>query len=99
MTARWINPADCVDMDCDARRKMIITDLDGSFFGEAMTTLLSRSEFGWDAAPVWGIGNFRIPRTMLTRPDGSRIDANTKYPNKGQCKFLLYKESIIFKVQ
>ena len=29
-------------------------------------------------------GNFRIPKTMLTNPtDGSRIAANTKFPQKG----------------
>ena len=29
-------------------------------------------------------GNFRIPKTMLTKPsDGSKIAANTKFPNKG----------------
>ena len=29
------------------------------------------------------LGDFRIPKTMLTRIDGSRINANTKYPRKG----------------
>lgn len=29
------------------------------------------------------IGNFRIPKTMLTNLDGSRIGADSKYPNKG----------------
>ena len=28
-------------------------------------------------------GNFRIPKAMLTRMDGSRIDAGVKYPYKG----------------
>lgn len=29
------------------------------------------------------LGNFRIPKTMLAKSDGSRIPANTKYPKKG----------------
>lgn len=58
MTTEWINPADCVDMDCDARRKVLITDLDGTFFGESMTTAISQSEFGWDGDSVWGLGRF-----------------------------------------
>ena len=28
-------------------------------------------------------GNFRIPKTMLSNLDGTRIDANSKYPHKG----------------
>ena len=28
-----INPADCVDMECDAKKKVIIKDEDGSFLG------------------------------------------------------------------
>ena len=28
-------------------------------------------------------GNYRIPKTMLTMLNGSRIDVDTKYPNKG----------------
>lgn len=43
------------------------------------------------------LGNFRIPKTMLTNPDGTKIDAQTKYPHKGivrgtrdtsQCTFI-----------
>jgi len=83
MTTRWINPSDCVDMDCDARRKMIITDIDGTFIGESMTTAVSQSEFGWDQDRVWGLGNFRIPKTMLTSSNGSRLDADQLYPRKG----------------
>uniref|UniRef100_A0A7M5X729 Cadherin domain-containing protein n=2 Tax=Clytia hemisphaerica TaxID=252671 RepID=A0A7M5X729_9CNID len=89
MTTSWINPSDCVDMDCDARRKILISNEDGSFFGQPHQSVISQSEFGWSGNGysgdrVWGLGNFRIPKAMLTRPsDGSRIDANTKYPDKG----------------
>ena len=89
MTTRWINPSDCVDMDCDARRKFLVTDADGTFLGpRAGTMVLSRSEYGWDGAPVWGLGDFRIPKTMLTNPDGSRINVTEKYPYKGWIHFL-----------
>ena len=55
MTTRWINPADCVDMDCDARRKVLIDDTDGSFFGTSKT-MISKSEYGWNGDRVWGLG-------------------------------------------
>lgn len=29
-----VNPSDCVDMDCDGHKKVIITDTDGTFLGE-----------------------------------------------------------------
>ena len=29
-----INPSDCVDMPCDARKKVLITDMDGSVLGK-----------------------------------------------------------------
>ena len=62
MTTKWINPSDCVDMDCDARRKVVITDIDGTFFNQPMTSVISRSEFGWSGGSytgdrVWGLGS------------------------------------------
>lgn len=29
----FVNSADCVDMPCDAKKKVLITDTDGSVFG------------------------------------------------------------------
>lgn len=65
MSKGWINPSDCVDMDCDARRKVILTDVDGSFFGTAGMTAISQSEFGWSGDGhgtdrSWGLGNAQI---------------------------------------
>ena len=57
-TTRWINPADCVDMDCDALRKILIKDIDGSFFGKASSSLVSRSEYQWDGDRRYGLGTF-----------------------------------------
>jgi len=42
-------------MDCDARRKVLIQDLDGSFYGN-IGSVISKSEFGWDGDRVWGLG-------------------------------------------
>ena len=55
-STRWINPSDCVDMDCDALRKIVIKDIDGSFFGEAGGSLVSRSEYQWDRDRRYGLG-------------------------------------------
>ena len=57
-TRRWINPSDCVDMDCDALRKIVIKDIDGSFFGTGGSSLVSRSEFQWDGDRSFGLGKF-----------------------------------------
>ncbi|XP_048575327.1 fibrocystin-L-like isoform X2 [Nematostella vectensis] len=81
-TTQWINPSDCVDMDCDARRQLLIRDLDGSFSGRA-STLISKAEYEWDGNPRFGLGDYRIPRTAQTNPDGSRIDTSVAYPQKG----------------
>ena len=98
MTTRWINPSDCVDMDCDARRKMVITDVDGSFIGvntTTPTTAISESEYGWDSEPVWGLGDSKIPNTMLTNSDGSRINVTKNYPYKGYC-YVRLDASLLF---
>ena len=63
-TTRWINPSDCVDMDCDARRKVLFTDIDGQIFGKPGTTVISRSEFGWDGDRKWGLGEYENLRNF-----------------------------------
>ena len=67
MTRQWINPADCVDMDCDARRKVLIVNEDGSFFGQQRVSLISQSEFGWGGPRFWGLSksNKFFKRWML----------------------------------
>ena len=43
-----VDPSDCVDMDCDGRRKVVITDKDNTFFKKSKpTTLISKSEAEW----------------------------------------------------
>ena len=82
---RRINPSDCVDMDCDGLKHVLIKDLDGTFSEEgSLRTMVGMAELGWDGPDRRrGIGNFRIPKTMLTYANGSRIDADVAYPEKG----------------
>eukprot|EP00794_Sanderia_malayensis_P006712 gene6712-7474_t len=80
---KWINPSDCVDMDCDARRKLVIKDIDGSMFGAAGSSIISKSEYQWGGDRRFGLGNYRIPKTLIANSDGTMIDADTKFPKKG----------------
>ncbi|XP_069478234.1 fibrocystin-L [Ambystoma mexicanum] len=77
------NPSDCVDMVCDAKKKALLKDLDGSFLG-IPGSVIPQSEFQWDGADKrHGIGDYRIPKVMLTYLNGSRIPVNQVAPNKG----------------
>lgn len=55
-TTQWINPSDCVDMDCDARRQQLVRDLDGSFTGSVGGTVISMAEYEWDGNKRYGLG-------------------------------------------
>uniref|UniRef100_A0A3B3YLL5 G8 domain-containing protein n=1 Tax=Poecilia mexicana TaxID=48701 RepID=A0A3B3YLL5_9TELE len=76
------NPADCVDMDCDAKKKSLLKDLDGSFLG-AVGSVVPQSEFEWGGDPRRGLGDYRIPKVMLTSLNGSRIPVEQVAPRKG----------------
>ncbi|KAI4871505.1 hypothetical protein NFI96_027165, partial [Prochilodus magdalenae] len=76
-----VNPSDCVDMDCDAKKKTMLTDLDGSFLG-AVGSVVPQSEYEWNGDPRHGLGDYRIPKVMLTYLNGSRIPVNQIAPNK-----------------
>lgn len=78
------NPSDCVDMDCDAKKKTMLKDLDGSFLG-SVGAVVPQSEFEWDGDSRRGVGDYRIPKVMLTYLNGSRIPINKIAPNKGAC--------------
>lgn len=56
-----INPADCVDMDCDALKKALVVDTDGSLLG-APGSVLPNAGFEWDGDPRRGLGDYRIPK-------------------------------------
>ncbi|XP_041373046.1 fibrocystin-L-like isoform X2 [Gigantopelta aegis] len=89
-----INPSDCVDMDCDALHKCLLKDMDGSFLGSS-GAVIPVSEFQWNGDPRRGLGDYRIPKVLLTAPDGSKLDANVVAPHKGvirdnQCMYKHY---------
>uniref|UniRef100_A0AAR2IPV4 Polycystic kidney and hepatic disease 1 (autosomal recessive)-like 1 n=1 Tax=Pygocentrus nattereri TaxID=42514 RepID=A0AAR2IPV4_PYGNA len=77
-----VNPSDCVDMDCDGKKKAMLNDLDGSFLG-AVGAVIPQSEYEWNGNPRRGLGDYRIPKVMLTYLNGSRIPVNQIAPNKG----------------
>lgn len=70
-------------MDCDAKKKTLLKDLDGSFLG-AEGSVIPQSEFEWDGDPRRGLGDYRIPKVMLTFPNGSRIPVDQIAPHKGK---------------
>ena len=85
------NPADCVDLHCDGKKKGIVQDMDGGMFGTA-GTYLAESEFEWDGqtrggvtytSPRDGLGDYRIPTPMQTRMDGSRIPFSGVFTHAG----------------
>ncbi|MEE6507574.1 hypothetical protein FKM82_026763 [Ascaphus truei] len=77
-----VNPSDCVDMDCDAKKKSLLKDLDGSFLG-SRGAVIPQSEYQWGGDKRHGLGDYRIPTVMLTRLNGSRIPVSEVAPNKG----------------
>lgn len=83
-----VNPADCVDMECDAKKKSLLKDLDGSFLG-AVGAVVPQSEHEWGGDPRRGLGDYRIPKVMLTHLNGSRIPVDQIAPHKGSELHLL----------
>ena len=80
----WINPSDCVDMDCDGPKKAMITDTDGSFSETGSRhTYMGFSELDYGINGPRGLGNFRIPAVMITDLSGNAIDIESWAPNKG----------------
>ncbi|XP_063113704.1 fibrocystin-L isoform X1 [Cavia porcellus] len=87
-----VNPSDCVDMVCDAKRKSFLKDLDGSFLGNS-GSVIPQAEYEWNGNSQLGIGDYRIPQVMLTFLNGSRIPVSEKAPYKGiirdaTCKYI-----------
>ncbi|XP_069813288.1 fibrocystin-L-like isoform X2 [Dendropsophus ebraccatus] len=76
------NPSECVDMTCDAKRKALLKDLDGSFLGY-IGAVVPQSEYQWEGDTRYGLGDYRIPKVMLTALNGSRIPVSQVAPYKG----------------
>lgn len=71
-------------MDCDGLKKALIRDEDGSLLTSGNPgAVIPQSEFEWNGDSRRGLGDYRIPKEMLTRLDGTRIPYNTLAPNKG----------------
>ncbi len=80
-----INPSDCVDMPCDALKKFLIIDTDGTLSGSgtADTTIIPDNSFEWDGDRRYGMGYYRVPRPMVTDTDGNRIAYDDIMANVG----------------
>ena len=78
-----INPSDCVDMACDGLLKVSIEDVDGSILNSP-GFLISQSEYDWNVQhSSRGLGDYRIPKEMVTELDGTRIPYSTLYYRQG----------------
>ena len=77
-----IEPSDCVDMDCDGKKKNLFIDSDGSFLG-APGSVISQSEFEWNVNGPRALGDFRIPKPMLTFPNGTAMTPRQLYSRPG----------------
>ncbi|XP_072104046.1 PKHD1 like 1, tandem duplicate 1 [Mobula birostris] len=77
-----VNPNDCVDMDCDGKKKALLKDLDGSFLG-GVGAVIPQSEYEWNGDKRRGLGDYRIPKVLLTYLNGSRIPVSQVAPQKG----------------
>lgn len=79
-----INPSDCVDMPCDAKKKALIMDTDGSLTGSGVySTVIPDNSFQWDGDRSYGQGYYRVPKTMITDVDGNKIPFSDVMPNVG----------------
>ena len=60
-------------MDCDAFKKLLITDLDGTVIDGGAGTAISEGAFEWEGDPRRGLGYNRVPSSLYTTPDGDPI--------------------------
>lgn len=70
-------------MACDAKVKSLLVDQDGTFLG-IPGSVIPQSEHEWNGDKRMGLGDYRIPKEMQTRLDGTRIPVSELAPNKGQ---------------
>jgi len=71
-------------MSCDGKKVAIIKDFDGSVLG-APGAVIPDVAFAWDdpKQKPRGIGDYRIPKTLLSRNDGRRIPVNELIDHRG----------------
>lgn len=76
-------------MACDAKVKSLLVDQDGTFLGTP-GSVIPQSEHEWNGDKRMGLGDYRIPKEMQTRLDGTRIPVSELAPNKGQGESLRF---------
>ena len=69
-------------MDCDALKKALLRDEDGTLLG-SVGAVIPQSEYEWDGDARRGLGDYRIPKVMLTKINGDRIPVADIAPYKG----------------
>ena len=77
-----INPKKCVDMDCDGLKKVLLTDLDGSFLGQP-GVMFSESDWQWGGDPARGLGDYRIPKEAMADNNGHMMNISDVYKYRG----------------
>lgn len=66
-------------------KKALLVDEDGSFVGGlAPVSVFSQSEWEWNGDKRRGLGDYRIPKVMLTSMNGSRLPIDKVAPHKGK---------------
>ena len=78
----YIMHGKCGDMSCDSKRRSILVDLDGTFLGSA-GGIIPEAEYEWDGKRTYGLGDYRIPKSMLSDSKGNRIKVDTLAKHKG----------------
>ena len=87
---RFIMPGICGDFSCDAKRKAIITDKDGSFLQSSPGGVIPEAEWQWGGERAYGINDDRIPRLLRMDLSGKRYKVKDIAPNKGNCIRITY---------
>jgi hypothetical protein len=70
-------------MECDGHKKVLVKDLDGTLIG-AVGSIIPQSQWEWDGDPRRGLGDYRIPKTMLSDQNGDRLSVQDIAPRKGK---------------
>ena len=75
-------------MSCDGKKKLLIKDSDGSFFGTQPSSYIPESEYEYNGDRRHGFGDYRIPKTMQTFPgNNSRIPIAQVLEHPGESIF------------
>ena len=71
-------------------KKALLKDLDGSLLGQ-WGAVVPESEWEWNGDPRRGLGDYRIPKVMLTDLNGDKLAVESFAPNKGIVIFFLFE--------